>query len=264
MKNVCLILAAVIICVSGWVKADITSNLVAHWEFDDGSGNTAYNSVSNKHGTLVGDPVWTTGIIGGALEFDGAGDYVVVDSYKGITGTQSRTFAAWIRADSTDIYEPEAIVSWGRYNTSGGYWNLQLERDNFRGTPGALHLEVEDGWKVGDTDLADDSWHHVAVVLENDGSPNASEIKLYVDGVEEFYSASNSQAINTSFFENVRIGCGAWNYNPSAFFNGAIDDVRIYDRALSDTDIVELSEVPEPCTVTILILGLPLLRKRRV
>lgn len=245
-------------------QADITSNLVAHWEFDDGSGNTAVDSAGGHTGTLNGDPSWETGIIGGALAFDGVGDYVEVIGYKGITGEQSRTCAAWIKADTADVYESEGVFSWGQYNASGESWTLYLQRDNLYGTPGALDMTVEDGRKVGNTDLRDGMWHHIAVVLNNDGSPDISDLKLYVDGVEETYSYIDNHSINTASLYNVMIGVDQWGGTPGpSFFNGLIDDFRIYDRSLTDTDIAELHQVPEPCSVSLFIVGFTLIMKRR-
>jgi hypothetical protein len=54
------------------------ANLVGRWAFDEGSGTTAYNSAGENDGALINNPTWTTGQIGGALSFDGDGDYVYI------------------------------------------------------------------------------------------------------------------------------------------------------------------------------------------
>ena len=90
--------------------------------------------------------------------------------------------------------------------------------DSFRGVPGALYLGVQDGWKVGSTDLHDGMWHHIAVVFAEDGSPDVLDAKLYVDGMEEVYSSVQGQAINTSYHDNVLIGD-----NSTLIFNGAVN-----------------------------------------
>ena len=85
--------------------------------------------------------------------------------------------------------------------------------------------------------MTDDGWHHVAAVLENDGTPNLNEVKLYVDGVEEAVPGGGV-AINTLYSKNVKIGV----YGSSAkYFKGLIDDVRIYDRALTEAEIQVLA-----------------------
>ena len=76
-----------------------SAELVAHWQFDDGSGTTAVDSSGNGHdGTLLLDPLWVAGKYGGALEFAGlSGQRVEMEGYDGILGTQNRTVMAWVR-----------------------------------------------------------------------------------------------------------------------------------------------------------------------
>ena len=89
----------------------------------------------------------------------------------------------------------------------------------------------------GSSLLTDGAWHHVAAVLDNDGSPNLNEVKLYVDGTEEAVPVT-SVAINTIYSWKVKIGV----YGPTArYFEGLIDDVRIYDRPLSEAEIQALA-----------------------
>ncbi len=76
----------------------------------------------------------------------------------------------------------------------------------------------------------------------DDGSPNADEIKLYVDGSEETGYTISSQAINTASGDNVKIG----TYNSVNYFKGKIDDVRIYDFALTDEMIARIYQGQQP------------------
>ena len=102
---------------------------------------------------------------------------------------------------------------------------------------GMLQVQVGGGSIYGSSVLTDGAWHHVAAVLDNDGSPNLNEIKLYVDGTEEAVPIT-SIAICTSYSDVVKIGV----YGTTAkYFNGLIDDVRIYDRALSEAEIQVLA-----------------------
>ena len=85
--------------------------------------------------------------------------------------------------------------------------------------------------------VRDGNWHHVAVVLDSDGSPNVNEIELYVDGTEEAVP-SDSQSINTLRARKVKIGL--FSYSP-VYFNGWLDDVRIYNRPLGHAEITALA-----------------------
>jgi len=157
-----------------------SENLEAHWLMDDGTGNTASDSTGNHDGSLIsyppGDSQWITGLDKGALEFDGVNDYVGVTGYEGVTGTGSRTVSAWIKTDQVGI-----IAAWGVWEGAGTKWQFFVQ--DYNGTAGAIRVSVAGGYIVGSTDVRDNQWHHVAAVLEDDGSPMSSEIKLYVDGV---------------------------------------------------------------------------------
>ncbi len=95
----------------------------------------------------------------------------------------------------------------------------------------------------GTTDLIDGEWHHVAAVLEDDGTPDVSEVKLYVDGrLDPIAAGGRPRAIDTSSGGEFRI---AYDLNNTArSYQGLMDDVRIYDRALSADDIQALIQNP--------------------
>ncbi len=202
-----------------------------HWQFNEGTGAIALDSSGNGHdGTLLNmdESDWVSGKDGTALDFDGVGDRVQIYGYKGIEGDVSRTVCAWIRTTDTK----GEIVSWGPNAMPGGRWVILTESN------GHLRVEVGGGSIVGSTLVCDGAWHHVAAVLENDGSPNVGEIRLYVDGVRDAPSSIGDQAIDTVLGPDVKIGL--WG-GGQGYFEGIIDDVRIYDRALSAEEISELA-----------------------
>ena len=207
-----------------------SANLVGHWKLDESSGTTATDATGSHNGTLTNfpgdDSQWTTGRLGGALRFDGVDDYVAITGYTGVLGTGSRTVAAWIKTSSVGH-----IISWG-ITSAGEKWIFRVQDSS--GSAGAIRAEVASGYIVGSTPVWDGQWHHVAAVLEDDGSPNVDEVRLYVDGKLEMITAVSSQPVNTSAATDVTIG--SFPISP-LYFNGQIDDVRIYDRALSTQEI---------------------------
>ncbi|MCE5184921.1 MAG: LamG domain-containing protein [Planctomycetaceae bacterium] len=123
------------------------------------------------------------------------------------------------------------IMSWGSTD-SCGKWIVRVN-DN-----GTLRAEVQGGYIYGATPVNDGTWHHVAVVLADDGSTNISEAKLYVDGVPDTIGGVSSCTVNTASYYNVNIGV----FPASAhYFQGLIDEVRIYNAALTDSEVLDLA-----------------------
>jgi hypothetical protein len=210
------------------------ANLQVFLKFDNTSGSTATDySCYLCHGDLQNGPQWLplTGIENGALHFDGIDDQVEIPNYTGISGSGSRSIAVWIRTETTG-----QIVSWGD-SAAGASWVFSVQNSN--GVSGALRIDNSGGYIVGTTDLRDGQWHHVAAILNDDGSANVNEVLLYVDGVLEPISASQSQGVNTAATQNIVVG--AFPSQPNAFA-GVLDELRIYDRVLSPGEIDVLSQ----------------------
>ncbi|MBN1126310.1 MAG: lamin tail domain-containing protein [Sedimentisphaerales bacterium] len=212
--------------------ADYTGDgLIAHWRFDEANGTTVYDSTGTYTGTMVNMDAsdWIIGRFENALDFDGSNDHVQISGYKGITGGDARTVVAWIR---TSVQDRGDILSWGS-NSLGRKWLMTIQ--NIFSTQGTLQVDVGSGYVVGSTPLWDGQWHHIAAVLPNDGSPNANEIQLYVDGYPETIIASVARTVNTSSSADVKIGIfddGALRY-----FEGQMDNVAIFNRALDVGEI---------------------------
>ncbi|MEN6306114.1 MAG: LamG-like jellyroll fold domain-containing protein, partial [Anaerohalosphaeraceae bacterium] len=202
--------------------------LIARWRLDESTGETAAEDIHGYTGQLHGEPQWMPGWgkYHGALSLDGVDDYIEAVGFKGITGGASRTCSAWINTDKVS----QEILSWGE-GYAGGKWLIRVNEG------GELRTEVYSGAVVGTTLINDGEWHHVAVVLKDDGSPNISEVCLYVDGQPESIKSSSERGINTGSYQDVRIGL---YYADLRYFNGMIDDVQIYDEALAADEIGRL------------------------
>lgn len=107
---------------------------------------------------------------------------------------------------------------------------------------GLLQVAVVNGYQRGTTGINDSQWHHVAAVLEDDGSPNTSTIKIYVNGIEETAYTTLASPIETGSDPYVQVGLYNYNDAGARYFKGLNDDVRIYDRALSATEIQKLAQ----------------------
>ncbi len=233
-KMICLIS---LVLVLGLVS-NVWAGLIAHWEFDDGSGTTARDSSGKGHdGALQGDPQWVTGMIGsGALSFDGTDGLVEAGDDGSLSLTDALTITAWVSVHDLNTYY--FIVCKQPSGTAGdnypGNYEFRTVVDS-----GALqfgHQEAEGEqftFYTSDSSIAVEQWHHVAVTVAK-----GDLVEFYIDGVA---AGSSEQLTNFGVLndEPVRIGGRKDGYS---FFNGLLDDIRLYDRALSATQIQKLFE----------------------
>ena len=201
-------------------------NLVGYWRLD---GDATDSSIQWRDGTCYGSLQWVpNGYLDGALEFDGSSVYVKITGYKGISGSKSRTVATWIKTNTASAQD---IVSWGKQAT-GQWWVFYID------SSGNLRVAVSGANKrTTGLDLLDGAWHHVAAVLP-DGSSNIDDVKLYINGQEQTSISSSSQTINTAGSDDVTIGV---YIGRDRYFDGLIDDVRIYNRAMDEDEIATLA-----------------------
>jgi len=258
-----------------------SADLVAHWPMNEGSGNTAADVVGGHDGTLKGGVAWAgegSPMNGNALSFDGAqsgqhetdpGNVNWVDAGTfDVTGGTGLTLAAWIKPESFGIGDARVINKGTSWSSADIWWMLSTIGD---GTALRMRLKTDDGGPdAGTTTLASENgfleagqWQHVA------GTYDGSMMRLWVwkpgDALHsEIVSTAKTGTIAVDPTVTVAIG----NNGPglpgglSKTFHGAIDDVRIYNTALSQEEIAAL--IPEPVTIALLGLGgLVVLRRRK-
>ena len=195
--------------------------------FDDGVGNAARDSSGNgRDGELTGGK-WVDGKFGKALEFDGAGDQVVIGDYFGIGGADPRTTVLWFNSDQIITH---SWVKWGVATDTHKYY--------VRGHDGGgeiwLRVETEGGQHYGGTNVCDGEWHHLAVVFP-DGSDSVKDHLLYVDGVLETTTGGNDVGVDTdNSVTEVHIGAPLAHH---VYANGIMDEIAIFNVALDEDDI---------------------------
>jgi hypothetical protein len=223
--------------------ANAEPNLISWWKFDDGSGITAHDSAGSNDGTLEnGPPTWTTGIINGALYFDDTNsDYVSVpDSNSLDFSTEDLTVSLWINlADLGDGGIVGKYDNWGEYNYAVWYEGEILHFEV--GYPG----ETKDDpaqfetvtWSAA-VNIAN-QWYHIV------GTYDHNFVRLYINGQE----ADNESETRNLGEGTTPLCIGTVRYDGTSinvfnetneYFHGLIDDVRIYNRALSVEEIEEL------------------------
>lgn len=224
---------------TGGTAGDTTTGLVGWWKMDDGSGTSVADSSSNGYtGTLNGSPtpVWAAaGKINGALQFDGSSGQSVN------FGNPSFSF---------DVNTPFSISAWV-YRTSDTTADYIFTRGN--GVPGySLELDRPSGcdgcvvFRLGATtthsavystvsSVTTGVWHHIVASYDGSGSCGSADAHIYIDGQDATgFCAGGNPAGTMVPNGNASVGTG------SAGTNMIVDDLRIYNRVLSATDVAAL------------------------
>ena len=219
-----LVLSVVLSCAAN--AAD--PSLVGWWRLDESSGTTAYDSSGKgNNGTLHGNPQWETGMIGGALHFDDASsDYVEIpfSEHLRVLNQGDFTHAAWVNFD--EVNRKQQILMQGNL---GG-----LGRPSFFITAsGAVQSWLGGGGTYSGVNLVAEQWYHLAVVVTEGGAVDS--IQLYVDGE----GAGNPGQRDMESCEGVYL-IGRHKANQNEFMDGLVDDVRMYNRALTNAEIQDV------------------------
>ncbi len=216
-----------IICCVGWLLPQFTvakidpETAVGVWLFDDGAGNSAEDSSGKGHEGTINGASWTDGKFGEALEFDG-GDWVSIESTSDLQIGEAYTLMAWFYA--TDIGNFRAIIS----------KHLEyLMRINGPGESNviATFVRINDSWEPRATAGVPDTetWIHYAVTF--DSNENTNNLLIYVDGEQAGMSSRTGASAPT---QNP-VAIGRWD--TGSYFVGIIDEVAIFNTALSGEDI---------------------------
>ena len=212
---------------------------VLEWKFDEGTGDIAYDSSGSNNGIIRGGASWTDGISNSALSFNGKNNYVESENSI-LLGDQPFTYEAWIKtsvSEGTIIdIENQGI---GIGDNKGAAFSVY--GDEIPGYEGRLYLRIADDAHtyriVGTTVVTDGKWHHVVGMRSSSGN----DLKLYVDAKEEAYTDITNvgdvgDVGDISSTDHLCVGahkCG----KGGGFFNGAIDEVRVWNKALSEEEI---------------------------
>jgi len=198
-------------------------------------------------------PAVVDGPFGNALHFDGEGRYAE-SRFLGIAGAKARTVAFWAKVP--EDFNPDqgySMLSWGRfsYQDPGSVWQVSVNPDEPDGPVGRLRVGVHGGKAIGTTDLRDGRWHHLAVVLyEVPGREFGKNVLLFVNGEPEPVSRRVLGVMDTRVED---VDHGVWfgrdvtsTAQSGRFFRGGLDEVYIFDVALTQDEVRALMQHNEP------------------
>jgi hypothetical protein len=211
-----------------------TPDMIAYWPLDDGAAATSFEDVINGHNGGCTDPdcpASTAGIVDTAFLFNGI-DKINVPSFSDIDWTSGDSFSieAWVKIPATELCTANKVAV-GRYEGSGkaSWWLGCDETDNHAAF--SLRDNTGTGLRVvGITAINDGNWHHLVGVRD----ASAGDNRIYVDGAEE---TSTPASYSASFASTHDLNFGYMNANPYYYFPGSIDEIALYDRALSLDEI---------------------------
>jgi len=209
-----------------------SSDLVAWWSFDEGSGNIANDYSGNGNDGIIYGGAWTNGIAKYALSLDGYNDYVKVPDSPSLDITKEITLSAWVKFDNIVKDDPPFIV-YKRGDGDNADEKYKLGVDD-HGT-GMAHFKINnDAVEGGSLTLL--RWYHIV------GTFNGNIKKIFLDGVEVASEAqvATIQTSNRPLF----IGVDQDLEGRNQFLDGVIDEVRIYSRALTDDEVEYLYNNP--------------------
>ena len=210
------------------VHADV--GLVAHWAMDDGSGNTASDSSGySNNETINGTATWVPGKIGGALSLDGSTNYAHLTTFNSPPAS-TMSLCSWIKTSSAT---QQVMLSFGRkpsgFNNEGIFSVLPSGSIQFWDYGNGAAGFPTSG--TGSTGIVDDGHWHLACFVKNNTSGT-----YYIDGVA---SGTVTAGANISY-ANSDWTIGKDYRDNDNYFNGLIDDMRVYNIALSSSQIAGL------------------------
>jgi hypothetical protein len=228
---------------------DSGSPLIGYWKFDEGVGNVTYDSSQGNYGLIHDGPnltrnLWTNGIYNYSLQFDGVDNYVEVPDSSSLAVSGNITIMAWIRPAvniSDQVHLGDIVDKHGWINDNhtlaGGY---MLEAAGDKGGKIGFSLYDSSGslrevWSNETNPVQAGAWSHIA------GTYNGNDLTLFVNGAIDNVTHVPGISIGTATCP-LRIGTNSLNYSRDPF-NGSIDEVRIYNTALAQDDIIRSAYV---------------------
>ena len=212
-------------------NTDIRNGLLAWWKMDETGGSTAGDSSGNNLAATISGAAFTTGHLSNALRFNGSSDAATFAS----PDTSQITLAAWVRAEGRGNSQYPRIL-----DTPGYRLFFRFDGQGTNALDFATYSTANGDWIAGANTISTGAWYHVAASYDRSSLANLPT--LYVNGVKRapqtITSPSGTQPpySGTGYIGNKSGLSRAWN--------GVIDDLRIYNRLLSDAEIQLLASMP--------------------
>jgi hypothetical protein len=218
----------------------LEKGMVGYWKLDDASGTSAVDSSGNGNtGTLTNGPTWTTGRIGGAVDFDGTNDYINAGTDASLSLTGNFSLSAWINPSSYHTTGYFGLKNGFIGRGPAGTFNYALQATDAttisfikRTSPEALIF-----YNFTGISTLTDQWTLVSAIV------SGSTVTLYING--QYFGAQSIGTIASVAGDVLYLGTNIPG-NSECSFTGKLDEVRIYNRALSAEEVAKLYRTTAP------------------
>lgn len=259
MKYVSSMIFAIGLFAAANTYAALTDGLVTYYSFN---GNASDISGNGNHGTVNGAMLTTDrfGNANSAFSFDGVNDYISASA--DILPTADRTVALWFNANS--LSSLPILLGYGG-GACGTSFFMGVNVSGLNSYHSSSHCNANT-LNSSYTSAPVNNWYHFAITTDTSGT------KMYVNGTQVGFNSNyitNTNVTGKDLSIGVAtspLGFAPYTDGNVGYFNGSIDDVRIYNRALSATEITELNTVPIPAAVWLFgsgLIGLVGIAKRK-
>jgi hypothetical protein len=230
MRRLVLFIMVTMFLLSGYLlAAEVASQfLVGYWPFDEGSGKEAKDMSGNGHdGELVDKPEWVQGKFDKALDFGGTGSYVLVADHEDLDLANEVTLMAWFSLN-------EPIQGQRRMMSKNNSIFILFDFGNANSVD-FLVKPNNDFAESSTVDWAIGEWYHFAGTYDGDA------LRVYINGVLEGEAGGVPEIAPSE----LDLWIGADDHNlPTTSFPGILDEVRLYSKALTETEILEAMQGP--------------------
>ncbi|MFC1609581.1 LamG domain-containing protein [Myxococcota bacterium] len=197
------------------------------FDFEEGQGNLAHDSSVNQNtATLINEPAWSSRQTEGAIEFDGSDDLLLVDEPTGLTLSGDVSLMAWTYLDVFDPTAYYTIVATGVGGSHGYALNVRRGVFNFV--------------NIGNEDIPSTitpivgEWHHFATTF----TASTLDVHFFVDGVLVDTQTAAMDLTQPQAGDDLIVG--AWISGSNSYWDGRLDQVRLYSRALSEQEVAQI------------------------
>ncbi|MCE5237584.1 LamG domain-containing protein [bacterium] len=222
------LLIGCLIILAATLSAAAEGGLVAHWSFDEGTGDVARDLTGHGHDAALKNTAWVPSPRGHALRFDGKDDVARYGELDSMNLSGDLTLAVWLKTDSSVEPKTNRIIIGD--TGLGVERNLNLRMDGY----GYLRFEWADGTRnaslLAPNSLLNGTWKHVVVTCAS----TAKVATMYVDGQQVAQMPMPLPISKAPTKERLT----GWFYN--GYFQGDLDDIRLYSRALTAAEVTEL------------------------